>query len=179
FNNITQDNRNALLWTDDSVDGGKTGHTQEAGYCLVASAERDGMRLVSVVTGTPSENARISQSSALLNYGYRFFQTGKLFDKDAVITQLRVWKGDAKMLPVVADGAVHISYPRGRRDQLKTSAKLPSTLMAPVEKGQRLGTLQVKYGQELLLSVPLYAGKTIAKGGVFRSLVDEVLMMFQ
>src|SRR5699024_11242134 len=120
FNNITQDNRNALLRTDDSDDGGKTGHTQEACYCLVASAKRDGMRLISVVTGTPSENARISQSSALLNYGFRFFKTGKLFDDGEVITNLRVWKGDSKQLPVVADGAVHVTVPRGRRDQLTT-----------------------------------------------------------
>lgn len=179
YSGITQYNRNSLLWTMDTVDGGKTGHTQAAGYCLVAAAEQDSMRLISVVTGTPSENARISQSSALLNYGFRFFETGKLFDNGEVITKLRVWKGDTKMLPVVARGPVHITYPRGRRDQLSITANLPQTLIAPVSKGRRLGTLQIKYGQQLLLSVPLYAGKTIAEGGIIRSLVDEVLMLFQ
>lgn len=179
YNGITQYNRNSLLWTDDRVDGGKTGHTQAAGYNLVASAIDDGMRLVSVVTGTPSENARISQSSALLNYGFRFFKTGQLYAADEVITKLRVWKGGSKMLPVVAKGPVHITFPRGRRDQLTTTARLPDTLMAPVHKGKRLGSLRIKYGQQLLLSEPLYAGKTIAEGGIIRSLVDEVLMMFQ
>lgn len=179
FNNITQYNRNSLLWTMDAVDGGKTGHTQAAGYCLVSSAKKNGMRLIAVVTGAPSENARISQSSALLNYGFRFFKTGKLFDKGEVVTKVRVWKGDSKMLPIKADDAVHITFPSGRRDELTTTAKLPKTLMAPIQKGQRLGTLQIKYGQQLLRAVPLYAGKTIAEGGIIRSLVDEVLMMFQ
>lgn len=179
YNGITQYNRNSLLWTMDAVDGGKTGHTQEAGYLLVAAAEQDGMRLISVVTGTSSEDARVSQSRALLNYGFRFFDTGKLFDKGEVITKIRVWKGETKMLPVVAEGAVHITYPRGRRDQLTTTAKLPETLIAPVQKGERLGTLHIEYSQQLLLSEPLYAGKTIKEGGIIRGLVDEVLMMFQ
>lgn len=179
YNEIKQYNRNSLLWTNDSVDGGKTGHTQAAGYCLVVSAKRDGMRLVAVVTGTPSDNARMASSTALLNYGFRFFETGKLFDEGEAITELRVWKGDSKMLPVVADGAVHITYPRGRRDQLTTTAKLPQTLTAPVREGERLGTLNIKYGEQLLEAVPLYAGKAIAEGGIIRSLVDEALMLFQ
>lgn len=179
YNGITQYNRNSLLWTDDRVDGGKTGHTQAAGYCLVASGIDDGMRLISVVTGTPSENARISQSEALLNYGFRFFKTGKLYDDGEAITSLRVWKGDSDKLPVVAKGPVHITYPRGRRDQLTTTAELPKTLVAPIQKGQRLGTLNIKYGERVLLSVPLYAGKEIKKGGFIGNLMDDVMMMFQ
>lgn len=178
YNGITQYNRNSLLWTDDRVDGGKTGHTKAAGYCLVASGIDDGMRLISVVTGTGSENARIAQSEALLNYGFRFFRTGRLYDPGEVITELPIWKGDADAVPVVADGAVHITYPRGRREQLTTTAQLPQTLVAPVQEGQRLGTLNIKYGQDLLLSVPLYAGKTVNEGGFFGNLVDSVLMMF-
>ncbi len=179
YNEIKQYNRNSLLWTDDSVDGGKTGHTQSAGYCLVVSAKRDGTRLVSVVTGTSSNNARKASSSALLNYGFRFFDSGKLFDEGAAIAELRVWKGDTKMLPVVADGAVHVTYPRGQRDALQTSAELPETLIAPVEKGERLGTLNVKYNDRVLEAIPLYAGATIAEGGIVRSLTDEVLMLFE
>lgn len=178
YNEIKQYNRNSLLWTNDSVDGGKTGHTQAAGYCLVVSAKRDGMRLVSVVTGTPSDSARMAATTALLNYGFRFFETGKLFAAGEAITELRVWKGESKMLPVVADGAVHITYPRGHRDQLRTTAELPETLTAPVKQGERLGTLNIQYGEQLLETVPLYAGKTIAEGGIIRSLVDEVLMLF-
>lgn len=178
YNGITQYNRNSLLWTDDRVDGGKTGHTQKAGYCLVASGVQDGMRLVSVVTGTPSENARIAQSEALLNYGFRFFRTGRLYDDGEAITTLPVWKGDADQLPIVAKGPVHITYPRGRRDQLTTAAELPADLVAPIEAGQRLGTLSIKYGSRVLLSVPLYAGETIDSGGFFGNLIDSVLMMF-
>ncbi len=179
YNDIKQYNRNSLLWTDDSVDGGKTGHTQAAGYCLVVSAKRDGTRLVSVVTGTSSNNARKASSSALLNYGFRFFDSGKLFDEGATITELRVWKGDTKMLPVVADGAVYITFPRGRRDALQTTAELPETLTAPVAEGERLGTLNVKYNGRTLEAIPLYAGTTIAEGGIIRSLTDEVLMLFE
>ncbi|HLQ86717.1 MAG TPA: D-alanyl-D-alanine carboxypeptidase family protein, partial [Salinisphaeraceae bacterium] len=178
YNNITQMNRNSLLWSDPSVDGGKTGHTEAAGYGLAASAKRENVRLVSVVTGAASENARISASRSLLNYGFRFFETGQLFGADEPVTELRIWKGDSKMLPVVAKGAVHIAYPRGTRDQLSTSAELPQTLMAPVEQGQKLGTLKIKYGNETLQTIPLYAGETVAKGGIVHNLVDEVLLLF-
>jgi len=179
YNGIEQYNRNSLLWTDDSVDGGKTGHTESAGYCLSASAKRDGMRTVAVVTGTASRNARKAQTTALLNYGFRFFETGHLFDEGKQIAQVRVWKGDATMLPVVAKGAVNVSFPRGQREALTTSAELPSQLMAPINKGERLGTLQVKYNDEVLSEVPLYAGKKIERGGIFRQLTDEVMLLFE
>jgi D-alanyl-D-alanine carboxypeptidase (penicillin-binding protein 5/6) len=179
YNGIEQYNRNSLLWTDDSVDGGKTGHTESAGYCLSASAKRDGMRTVAVVTGTASRNARKAQTTALLNYGFRFFETGHLFDEGKQISQVRVWKGDATMLPVVAKGAVDVTFPRGQRDALTTSAELPSQLMAPINKGERLGTLQVKYNDEVLSEVPLYAGEKIERGGIFRQLTDEVMMLFE
>jgi len=179
YNGIEQYNRNSLLWSDDSVDGGKTGHTESAGYCLTASAKRDDMRVISVVTGTDSNSARKSQSAALLNYAFRFFETGKLFDSGKQISELRVWKGDQTTLPVVADGAVNITYPRGQRDALTTSAELPSHLSAPVKKGDRLGTLNVKYNGELLEGVPLYAGKSINEGGIFRQLSDEFWMLFE
>jgi D-alanyl-D-alanine carboxypeptidase (penicillin-binding protein 5/6) len=179
YNGIEQYNRNSLLWSDDSVDGGKTGHTEAAGFCLSASAKRDGMRTVAVVTGTTSNNARKSQTAALLNYGFRFFETGKLYDAGAEISELRVWKGDDTMLPVVAQGPVNVSFPRGQREALTTSAELPSQLLAPVEEGERLGTLKIKYDTEVLAQVPLYAGKKIERGGIFRQLTDEVMMMFE
>ncbi|MES1925816.1 D-alanyl-D-alanine carboxypeptidase family protein [Salinisphaera sp. T31B1] len=179
YNGIEQYNRNSLLWSDDSVDGGKTGHTESAGYCLSASAKREGMRVVAVVTGTNSNNARKSQTAALLNYGFRFYENGHLFDAGKQIAEIRVWKGDQTMLPVVADGAVNVAYPRGQRDALTTSAELPSHLSAPVNKGDRLGTLNVKYDDQILAEVPLYAGANIAEGGIFRQLTDEVMMMFE
>ncbi|MES1941936.1 beta-lactamase [Salinisphaera sp. T5B8] len=179
YNGIEQYNRNSLLWSDDSVDGGKTGHTESAGYCLSASAKRDGMRTIAVVTGTNSNNARKSQTAALLNYGFRFYESGHLFDAGKQIAEVRVWKGDDTMLPVVAKGAVDVAFPRGQRDALTTSAELPSTLLAPIKKGERLGTLEIKYGTKTLAQVPLYAGKDIERGGIFRQLTDEVMMMFE
>ena len=179
YNGIQQYNRNTLLWSDDRVDGGKTGHTESAGYNLVASAKADGMRVISVVTGTNSENARKSQAEALISYAFRFYQEAELFGADKQIAQIRVWKGDETQVPVVAQGAINVAYPRGKRDKLTTSAELPATLSAPVEKGERLGTLAIKYNDQVLKEEPLYAGKTIAEGGYIRQAMDEILMMFQ
>lgn len=179
YNEIKQYNRNALLWTDPTVDGVKTGHTESAGYCLVASAERDGMRLISVVTGTGSNNARKSASASLLNYGYRFFETYKLFDADKPISQVRVWKGAEKMLPVDAGGPVYVTGPRGARDKLSTRAALPARLAAPIEEGAELGKLEILFGDEPLDERPLYAAEAMPAGGIVRSLTDEILLLFQ
>ncbi|AWN14383.1 D-alanyl-D-alanine carboxypeptidase family protein [Salinisphaera sp. LB1] len=179
YGGIKQYNRNTLLWSDPRVDGGKTGHTQSAGFNLVASAKDHGMRVISVVTGTDSENARKNQCEALINYGFRFFDDGKLFDKGKEISQIRVWKGAQSELPVVAHGPIYVAYPRGQRDALSTSAKLPGHLTAPVKKGERLGTLSIKYNDKTLKEEPLYAGKSIAKGGYVTQFMDDILMMFQ
>lgn len=179
YNGIQQYNRNTLLWSDPRVDGGKTGHTQSAGFNLVASAKEDGMRVISVVTGTHSENARKGQCEALISYGFRFFNQGKLFDKGKEISQIRVWKGAESELPVVAHGPVYVAYPRGKRDSLTTSAELPGHLTAPIKKGERLGTLSIKYNDKTLKEEPLYAGKSIAEGGYVTQFIDDILMMFQ
>ncbi|RJS94640.1 D-alanyl-D-alanine carboxypeptidase family protein [Salinisphaera sp. Q1T1-3] len=179
YNGIQQYNRNTLLWSDERVDGGKTGHTETAGYNLVASAKDNGMRVISVVTGTDSETARKSQCEALISYAFRFYQQAELFKPDAQISKVRVWKGEQSDVPVVAHGAVTVAYPRGKRDKLTTSAELPGQLTAPVKKGERLGTLAVKYNDKTLKEVPLYAGETVPTGGYIRQAIDEVLMMFQ
>ncbi|WP_348761382.1 D-alanyl-D-alanine carboxypeptidase family protein [uncultured Salinisphaera sp.] len=179
YNGIQQYNRNTLLWSDGRVDGGKTGHTETAGYNLVASAKSDGMRVISVVTGTNSENARKSQAEALISYAFRFYQEAELFGADKQIAKIRVWKGDETEVPVVAEGPIRVAYPRGKRDSLTTSAELPSHLSAPVQKDERLGTLAIKYNGETLKEEPLYAAKTIAEGGYIRQAMDEILMMFQ
>lgn len=179
YSGIQQYNRNTLLWSDPRVDGGKTGHTESAGYNLAASAKDHDMRLTCVVTGTHSENARKHQCEALLNYGFRFFDNDKLFDKGKEISQIRVWKGADSKLPVVAHGPVYVAYPRGKRDSLSTSAELPDHLSAPVKKGERLGTLSIKYKDKTLKEEPLYAGKSIAKGGYISQFIDDILMLFQ
>jgi len=174
YNGIHQYNRNRLLWLDASVDGLKTGHTQSAGYCLVASAERDGMRLVSVVTGTPSDNARTQDSEALLNYGFRFYKTRRLFAPDKALQRVRVWKGAQSQVPVGVSKAIFITAPRERIKDLSTQAQLQNQLMAPVAKDQRLGTLQVKLDGKVLKQAPLYALKAVPKGGWWSQLSDTV-----
>lgn len=179
YNNIKQYNRNSLLWSDKSVDGVKTGHTEAAGYCLVASAKRDGMRLISVVTGTPSNNARKTSSQSLLNYGFRFFETYKLFDADQPISSVRVYKGEIETLPIVAKGPVYVTAARGQRDNLTTTAELPGKLIAPIKKDEKLGTLKIDYAGKTIQQTPLYAGKAVPSGGIFQQLKDEVLLLFQ
>lgn len=179
YNEIEQYNRNSLLWTDPTVDGVKTGHTESAGYCLVASAERDGMRLISVVTGADSNNARKRASASLLNYGYRFFETYKLFDAGEPVARLRVWKGEREMLPVDAGGPVYVTAPRGARDKLSSRAALPPRLNAPIAEGAELGRLKIAFGDELLHELPLYAAEPMPAGGILRRLKDEVLLLFE
>lgn len=179
WNDIEQYNRNSLLWTDKSVDGLKTGHTQAAGYCLVTSAEREGMRLIAVVTGTDSENARESASAALLNYGFRFFETHLLFEAGKPISTVPIWKGAQPTLPIVADGAVYVTAPRGGIEAVTTAAALPARIVAPVQKGQELGLLKIAYKGEPLHQAPLYAGAAVPLGGIFSRLWDEFLLIFQ
>ncbi len=179
YNDIQQYNRNSLLWTDKSVDGVKTGHTDSAGYCLVTSAEREGMRLISVVTGTNSNNARKTASQALLNYGFRFFETYKLFNAGQAVSKVRVWKGTSEMLPITARGPVYVVAPRGQRKNLTTTAELPSRIIAPITKNQKLGTLNVSYEDEVISQTPLYAKHALESGGIFQQLKDEVLLLFE
>lgn len=175
---IRQFNRNTLLWSDPRVDGGKTGHTESAGYNLTASAKDKGMRLISVVIGASSENDRKGQTSALFNYGFRFYQQDKIFGKDKAITKLRLWKGEDSEMPVVAKGPVYLAYPQGKRQSLKISAELPHDLTAPVKKGKRLGKLIIKYNDKTLKEEPLYAGKTIEEGGMISRFIDSIRMKF-
>lgn len=179
FNEITQYNRNSLLWTDESVDGIKTGHTEAAGYGLAAAAKRDGMRLISVVTGTGSNNARSSASQSLLNYGFRFFQTYKIFDAGHSVAQATIWKGASDQVALVADGAVHVTAPRDNREALSTSAKLPSRIVAPIEKGEKLGTLRVAYQGKTMQETPLYASEAVPAAGIIGRVIDELWLLFE
>lgn len=179
YNGITQYNRNKLLWRDPSVDGVKTGHTESAGYSLVASAERDGMRLISVVLGTDSEEARAKYSQALLAYGYRFFETHKLFPAGQSLTEARVWKGEAENVAVGLQSDLYVTIPRGRYQALKASMELTPAIEAPVRQGQVMGEVQVRLDGEPLKSQPLVALGDVARGGVFRRAVDTLLQWFE
>ncbi|MGB5261830.1 MAG: D-alanyl-D-alanine carboxypeptidase family protein [Gammaproteobacteria bacterium] len=179
FNEITQYNRNKLLWRDDSVDGVKTGHTDSAGYCLVTSAKKDKMRLITVVLGTGSENARADASQALLNYGFRFFETHKLYDAGATLASSRIWKGSIDSVPLGLDHILYVTIPRGQYEALDASMKVDNRIMAPVSTGTRLGSVQVRLGDDIVAEQPLVSLQDIAEGSFWQRITDEALLYFE
>ena len=179
FNDIKQSNRNKLLWRDASVDGLKTGHTEDAGYCLVASAERDGMRIVSVVLGTSSEKARADGSQALLNYGFRFFETRLLYKAGEEVTSARVWKSEnlTSRLGVLED--LYITVRRGSYDQLESTIDIPAIVEAPIAAGQPVAELKIGLGEEQVLSTPLRALDDNPTGSLWQRTKDSVSLWFE
>ena len=179
YNGITQQNRNQLLWRDPSVDGVKTGFTDDAGYCMVASAKREDMRLISVVMGTASPNARANESQSLLNYGFRFFETHKLYDAGTALSEARVRKGETSKLSVGVAETIYVTAPRKHFNELKAESQVDKAIIAPINKGDTVGTLNVTLGGETILSKPLVAMDSIAEGGLFRRLYDAVLVLLE
>ena len=179
YNNIRQFNRNRLLWLDERVDGIKTGHTESAGYCLVASAQQDDMRLISVVLGTDSENARAAASRKLLNYGFRFYETFLLHHAAEPLQNVRIWKGEQETLPLGLQNDLYITIPRGQRNKVKANMTLETNLVAPAKKGQAYGSVNIMLGDEELSQQPLVALEDVPEGGLWRQLVDTVMLMFQ
>jgi D-alanyl-D-alanine carboxypeptidase (penicillin-binding protein 5/6) len=179
FNDITQHNRNKLLWRDPSVDGLKTGHTDSAGYCLVTSAKKEDMRLITVVLGTGSENARADASQALLNYGFRFFETHKLYDAGTQLTTSRIWKGSSENISLGLDHDLFVTIPRGQYNSLDASMNIDQRIMAPVTTGQALGTVQVKLGEQVVADQPLVSLQTIDEGSFWQRIMDEGLLYFE
>lgn len=173
---ITQPNRNLLLWRDDSVDGIKTGHTSAAGYCLMASAMRGDQRLISVVMGSTSEAKRASDSQALLNWGFRFYETHKLYDVGQVVASQRTWKGKAEEVQLGVAEPLLVTVPRGRYEQLKPMMDVPSSLVAPIEKGQAIGTVKVMLDDKVIAQRPLVAVEAVEQAGFFKRLWDEFWM---
>ena len=179
FNDITQYNRNKLLWRDASVDGLKTGFTDSAGYCLVTSAKKDGMRLITVVLGTDSANARVDASQALLNYGFRFFETHKLYDAGTRLTTSRIWKGSTDTVPLGLDQALYVTIPRGQYKSLDASMSIDKLITAPVREGQALGSVQVKLSDEVVSNQPLVSLQTIGEGSFWQRISDEALLYLE
>jgi len=177
FNNITQYNRNKLLWRDKYVDGIKTGHTESAGFCLVASGLRDGMRLVSVVLGTKSDAARVQESQKLLSYGFRFFRSHKLYDANTEISSTNIWKGveDKASLGLLKD--LYITIPRGQYKQLKPSISFESIIEAPISKYQVLGNLKVTLNDKIIAERSLVALHEIEQGSWWKRLVDWFILL--
>ena len=179
YNDITQYNRNKLLWSDPYVDGLKTGHTESAGYCLIASAIRDNMRLLSVVMGTRSENARAQESEKLLNYGFHFFETRPLYTANTPLTKTRVWEGNVESLDLGLAQDLYITIPRGRYDKLKATMNIDGTIIAPVDKGQSLGSVDITLEDEQIASRPLISLHDVTAGDFFQRMSDKVMLMFE
>ncbi len=179
FNEISQQNRNKLLWKDESVDGLKTGFTDSAGYCLVTSAKKDGMRLITVVLGTASANARIDASQALLNYGFRFFETHKLYDAGTALASSRIWKGSTDSVKLGLDRVLYVTIPRGRYEALDASMKVDNRIMAPVAEGATLGIVQVKLDDDVVAEQPLVSLQKVDEGSFWQRIADEALLYFE
>ena len=179
FNEIRQHNRNNLLWRDANVDGVKTGHTEAAGYCLVASAKRDDMRLISVIMGTDSEKTRVSESQALLNYGFRFFETHRLYGAGDRLTRTRVWMGEQEELSLGLAKDLYVTIPRQQYKKLEARTEIQPQLEAPISKGQQVGEVVVELDGEVITRHPLIALDEVPEGGIWRTVVDTVLMMLE
>jgi D-alanyl-D-alanine carboxypeptidase (penicillin-binding protein 5/6) len=179
FNEITQYNRNRLLWRDDSVDGLKTGFTETAGYCLVSSAKRNNMRLISVVMGTDGPKSRISHSQSLLNYGFRFYETHKLYTAGEILTKTRIWRGEIENLPLGLAKDLYITIPRGQYKALAASMDLKPSIDAPVSSGEAYGKVKIALNEQSINQQPLIALKTIPEGGLWRQTVDTVLQWLE
>jgi D-alanyl-D-alanine carboxypeptidase (penicillin-binding protein 5/6) len=179
YNGITQANRNSLLWKDDSVDGIKTGYTESAGYCLAASAERDGMRLLSVVMGASGSDTRIKHSQSLLNYGFRFYETHSLFDGGAALQDVRIWKGKEDFLKLGVSDDVFVTIPRGQYRNLKPVLNVRKSIDAPVKQGEEVGRLNVFLNDQLIHDEALIALHTIERGNIFQQLKDQIIYLFQ
>ncbi|MGJ8668717.1 MAG: D-alanyl-D-alanine carboxypeptidase family protein [Oceanococcus sp.] len=176
YGGITQANRNKLLWRDDSVDGVKTGYTKAAGYCLASSAERDGMRLIAVVLGTPNTRARINSSEALLNYGFRFFETVQVATRGEAIASAKIWKSASDTVQLGPLDSSFVTVPRGSADSISLTPQLDQRLMAPITRGQTLGELGIALGDKPLRSVALVALDDMPLGSLWQRLRDEIML---
>jgi len=179
YNDIKQNNRNSLLWRDPSVDGMKTGHTDDAGYCLVSSAKRDGMRVISVVLGTSSTRSRTDGSQALINYGFRFFETRLLYKAGEEITTARVWQSEniTSRLGVLED--LYITVPRGSYEKLESTVDIPAIVEAPIAAGQPVAELKISLGADQLLSTQLRALDDNPTGSFWQRTKDSISLWFE
>ena len=179
FNKITQQNRNKLLWRDPDVDGIKTGHTEAAGFCLVASSKKENMRLISVVMGAESEGARAKATQSLLAYGFRFYETQRLYGANENITSVKIWKGDTEELVLGLDADLYVTFPRGQKNQLKTEFNLSEKYIAPVNRGNVLGNLKITLADEDIADAKLIALQSVNEGSVIVRLKDNFLLLFE
>ncbi len=179
YNKITQQNRNKLLSRDESVDGVKTGFTDDAGYCLVASALREDMRLISVVMGTKSAIARANENQTLLNYGFRFYESHRLYEGNKPLNEAKIWKGASKSIPLGLNEDLYVTIPRRLYSDLKAVINIDSKIIAPIAEHTKLGSVKVTLKEDLIIEKDLVALQAIEKGNIFRRLIDSVLLMLE
>ena len=179
YNGIKQYNRNKLLWRDKSVDGFKTGHTDSAGYCLVSSAKRKDMRLISIVLGTKSEKSRENVSQSLLSYGFRFYESNKLYSAGESLNTARIWMGENQSINLGLDEDLFVTIPRGQYKKLDAVIDINKSIEAPVKKGQKLGVVSIKLEGKEIISQPLIALQSIAEGSFWQRGKDRIIQLFQ
>ena len=178
YNNIEQRNRNRLLLTDASVDGVKTGHTETAGYCLVSSAKRDDTRLIGVVLGAAKEKERFQISKVLLNYGFSFFESRKLYDANTPIVTTRIWKGQVNQLPLGVTQPLYVTVLKGQAPQVSTATTVQPAIIAPAQKDQPFGEISVKLDDQEVIKTPLVALQDVPESGWFGRMIDSILLFF-
>jgi D-alanyl-D-alanine carboxypeptidase (penicillin-binding protein 5/6) len=179
YNNIRQPNRNRLLFLDPTVDGLKTGHTEEAGYCLVASSKRENTRLIAVVLGTKSDNARASETQKLLAYGFRYFETVDLYKANTEVTKSRVWSGKSPEVVLGLAKDIRMSLPRGRINDVKANVHVNETITAPIAAGQELGKLTIELDGKVINTQPLIAMQPVEEASFFVRMWDKVKLFFR
>ena len=179
YNGITQHNRNQLLWQDPTVDGLKTGHTDTARYCLAASALRDEMRLISVVMGATSDKTRAAGSRALLEYGFRFFETHKIYAADAPITRVKVWKGATEEVALGLENDLYLTIPRGQYTDLAPTMDVPAQVIAPLEAHAAVGQVRIAFGNDVLAERPLRTLESVGPGSLWHRMADAVALWFE
>jgi len=179
YNKITQQNRNKLLSRDESVDGVKTGFTDDAGYCLVASALRDDMRLISVVMGTKSAIARANENQALINYGFRFYESHRLYEGNKPLNEAKIWKGASKTIPLGISEDLYVIIPRRLYSDLKAEINVDENIIAPITEHSKLGSIRVTLKDALIIEKDLISLQAIENGNIFHRLVDSAMLMME
>jgi len=179
YNKITQPNRNRLLWVDPYVDGMKTGHTEAAGFCLIASAKRGDMRLISVLVGAPTEAARATESQKLLNFGFMFYERRLIYKQGQTISRLKVWKGHDDVLAATVDSDLALVLPKGQYDKVKANVTSRQPLLAPISKGQEVGAIQFSLDGKTIFERKLVAAEEVAVAGIFGRILDGLKLMFR
>ncbi|MEX0963695.1 MAG: D-alanyl-D-alanine carboxypeptidase family protein [Pseudohongiellaceae bacterium] len=178
YNDIRQPNRNTLLFRDRNIDGMKTGWTDAAGYCLVASAERDGMRLISVVMGTASEEARAIETQKLLTYGFRYFETHKLYDSNQVLTNVPIYSGAQNSVDLGIEDEVYITIPRGQAEAMTATVDVDEIIRAPLSDRQIMGEVRVVLDNNILYQGNVVSMQEVEQGGILKRFVDWITLLF-